>query len=166
MGVTEHKPLIERTGRWDKRLATTGILFACGLGLLLIALARVQLFNREQYRERELRQSLRIVRIPGVRGRILDRNGIALAETRPAWDLVVYLEDLRPLFRETYRKLREEQRWRWLNKKQRAEIAQQARLIVLSNVVRAVSDVLKEPVNFRPEKLITHYNNWPYRPFP
>ena len=47
-------------------------------------------------------QSFRTVRIPAVRGRILDRNGMALAENRPTYNVSLYLEELRKSFDAAY----------------------------------------------------------------
>ena len=38
--------------------------------------------------------------MPAERGRILDRNGLVLAENRPQYNVVVYLEDLRQSIRQ------------------------------------------------------------------
>ena len=42
------------------------------------------------------------MRIPAVRGRILDRNGVALAENRPTYNLSLYLEELHKAFDTAY----------------------------------------------------------------
>ncbi len=66
-----------------------------GLLLLLLALWRMQLGLGSQYEVSLERQSVRRVRIPGVRGRIFDRNGVCLADNRPGYGIAVYLEELR-----------------------------------------------------------------------
>lgn len=66
-----------------------------GLLLLLLALGRMQLGLGRQYEVSLERQSVRRVRIPGVRGRIFDRDGICLADNRPSYGIAVYVEELR-----------------------------------------------------------------------
>ena len=41
-------------------------------------------------------------RIPAVRGKILDRNGTALAENRPTYNVSLYLDELRKSFDEAH----------------------------------------------------------------
>ncbi len=53
-----------------------------------------------------LTQSYRSVRLPAVRGRILDRQGVILAESRPSYNVNLYLEELRPAFQEQYQLLK------------------------------------------------------------
>ncbi len=67
-------------------------------GFLLIGarLWWLQVAKSEVYAARQESQSVRRVRIPGIRGLMLDRAGVPLAENRPAYSLVLFLEDLRP----------------------------------------------------------------------
>ena len=61
---------------WAGMLA---LFFALGLRLW-----NLQVAQGMEYQRRLAKQSLRSVRIPGLRGRILDRNGRSLAENRPS----------------------------------------------------------------------------------
>ena len=47
------------------------------------------------YEGRQNYISLRRVRLPATRGRILDRNGAVLADNRPSWGVAFYIEELR-----------------------------------------------------------------------
>src|SRR5262249_8421953 len=47
-------------------------------------------------------QSFRTVQVPAIRGKILDRNGVPLAESRPEYSVSLYLEDLRKRFDSAY----------------------------------------------------------------
>src|ERR1035438_8489208 len=47
-------------------------------------------------------QSYRTVRLPAVRGKILDRDGRVLAENNPRYNLSLYLDDLRKQFKTAY----------------------------------------------------------------
>ena len=53
-------------------------------GALSHRLWNLQVSQGQEYQRRLAKQSLRSVRLPGVRGRILDRNGERLAENRPS----------------------------------------------------------------------------------
>jgi len=65
------------------------------LSLLLAMLWQIQVSRGGDYRESLARQSLRRIRIPAQRGRILDRNGVCLADNRPGYNVVLYLEEIR-----------------------------------------------------------------------
>ena len=70
-------------------------LMLAALGFMLVNLWRVQVRGKEEYRESLERQSIRRVRLPAPRGRILDRNGQCLARNRANFRIVLYLEELR-----------------------------------------------------------------------
>ncbi len=75
-------------------------LAALALGLIALlylgcVLWDVQIRNATEYASRENRQSVRRVRLPEKRGRILDRNGRILADNRPGYGIAVYVEELR-----------------------------------------------------------------------
>ncbi len=78
----------------NPRLRAVGGLIGIGLLALLIALFRVQVMHAERYGDREEAQSLRRIRIPSARGEIVDRNGVVLANNRPSYDVVIYLDQL------------------------------------------------------------------------
>ena len=62
------------------RVLTQGVF--AGLLILLAGLWYVQVVRGRKYSDSQISQSFRSVRIPAVRGRILDRNGTVLAESR------------------------------------------------------------------------------------
>jgi len=75
------------------RVVLLGVTAAfCFLGTVLW---RVQVLGASEYTDRLNRQSIRRVRLPGIRGRILDRNGVCLAENRPSYCVAIYVEELR-----------------------------------------------------------------------
>lgn len=78
-----------------RRLLWLWAAMFAGLLLLLLALGRMQLELGGQYEVSLERQSIRRVRIPGVRGRIFDRAGVCLADNRPSYGIAVYVEELR-----------------------------------------------------------------------
>ena len=64
-------------------------------GILALFMWRIQVAQGERYQKDLVRQSVRRVRLPGVRGRIFDRRGVCLADNRPSYCIAVYLEELR-----------------------------------------------------------------------
>lgn len=74
-------------------MVLAAIALACSF--LGVVLWRVQVLGATEYTHRQDRQSIRRVRIPGIRGRFLDRNGVCLAENRPSYCMAIYVEELR-----------------------------------------------------------------------
>ncbi len=62
---------------------------------LLTRLFYLQILKGYYYRELSDYRSLRILEEQSIRGRILDRNGVVLAESIPSYNLVVVVEDVR-----------------------------------------------------------------------
>ena len=77
------------------RLLFLGLAMLGLFGALVFRLWNLQVAQGMEYQRRLAKQSLRSVRLPGVRGRILDRNGERLAENRPSYCVSLYLEELR-----------------------------------------------------------------------
>ena len=82
----------------DPQLRLVAGVLAGGLGLLLAGLWWVQIVSAREYQSHLETQSYRTVRIPAVRGKILDRHGRVLAGNGPRYDLSLYLGDLRKAF--------------------------------------------------------------------
>lgn len=70
-------------------------LFLCLQGGILVRLWNLQVVEGHTYRENVQEQSLRRIRHPGARGKIVDRNGIVLADNRPSTGIALYMEELR-----------------------------------------------------------------------
>lgn len=64
-------------------------------GGILVFLWNLQVVKGHTFQENISRQSLRRVRHPGPRGKIVDRKGIVLADNRPSIGIALYLEELR-----------------------------------------------------------------------
>ena len=64
-------------------------------GVLGFRLWNLQVAQGTEYQRRLAKQSLRSVRLPGIRGRIYDRNGVALADNRPSYCVSLFLEEFR-----------------------------------------------------------------------
>ena len=86
----------------DPQLRLLAVVLAGGLFVLLAGLWWVQVVSARKYESHLETQSYRTVRIPAVRGKILDRDGRVLAENRPRYNLSLYLDDLRRQFDAAY----------------------------------------------------------------
>lgn len=155
-----------------------------GLAVLLTALWWIQVASRRTYQNQLEIQAVRTVRIPAVRGRILDRTGAVLADSRPSFNLGLYLEELSPEFRAEYSRIRPvrvvprsglgrflrgslvvTQAVR-LTRAQLDQLQWTARTRVVSNAIRQLSEVLDHPLPFDPERFRRHYLEQLALPFP
>ncbi len=174
----------------DPQLRAVTLIVLAGLLVLLAGLWWVQVVSARDYQESLETQSFRTVRIPAVRGSILDCNRNVLAENRPNYSVSLYLEELRKPFDAAYfqelaraKAVRareqaqlQQQLGRPLNKQERktfglsaadrnlARVA--ARSEVASNVVIQVSQRLQQPVNFRAADFERHYEARLALPYP
>src|SRR5258706_3038365 len=82
----------------DPQLRMVAVLVLAGLLVLLGGLWWVQIVSRRDYQANLETQSFRTVRIPAVRGKILDRNGVVLAENQPTYSINLYLDELSKKF--------------------------------------------------------------------
>ncbi len=98
--------MLMRTGRWwVKKLDTREqsilriyvvlAVLILALGVLAGYLWRIQVAHGAEYEARLGRQSIRRVRLPGIRGRIFDRQNVCMAENRLSYCIALYLEELR-----------------------------------------------------------------------
>lgn len=166
------------------RAITWGVLI--GMNVLIAGLWWVQIISYRQYSENQKTQSFRTVRIPAIRGKILDRNGAPLAENKPSYNVILYLDDLRDLFTAEYARSRPVRTvtnalpsWkRWLGfravrteplklkKRQVQQLSWQARYRVVSNIVQQVSVALQQPIPFTFGDFMEHYTNQLALPMP
>src|SRR2546421_11950484 len=86
----------------DLELRAVALMILCGLVVLTAGLWWVQVVSSRDFTAHLQMQSFRTVRIPAVRGKILDRNGVVLAENRPSYNVSLYLEELRKDFDAAY----------------------------------------------------------------
>ncbi len=78
-----------------RRIRTILFVMLAAFGVLVGALLWLQVVHGHEY-ERSLRsQSMRRIRLPAARGRILDRNAVCLADNQPCYCLALYLEEMR-----------------------------------------------------------------------
>lgn len=166
------------------RLLTLGVL--TGLLILLGGLWWVQIISYHHHAENERDQSYRTVRIPAIRGKILDRTGLVLAENRPSYNVDLYIEELRPQFEEEFQRIRPMRAvtnpppfWkRWLGVKsrkyvparlkleQRAELNSRARFNVAQRVVNEVAKTIGVEIPFSEEDFAKHYTELRALPMP
>jgi penicillin-binding protein 2 len=165
----------------DPHLRWLVVMILAGLFVLLCGLWWVQIVSARDYRANLESQSLRTIRVPAVRGKILDRNGAVLAENRPVYNVSIYLDELRKSFDAAatqkilgakkamqQRQAQEQQRLgRELTKQekkpfvlsaeQRTELRKQARYEVTSNVVAQIGERIQTPLFLSPTNFHRHY---------
>lgn len=98
--------VMDQLRRGDHRLRWLALAVCAALGVLLAGLWYLQVVQADHYRERMRNQTFRTVRVPAVRGKMLDRHGQVLADNRPSYQLNLYIEELRPQFVAEYWRLR------------------------------------------------------------
>jgi penicillin-binding protein 2 len=166
------------------RLLTAGVIL--GFCVLLAGLWWVQIVSAQDYQQHLETQAFRTVRIPAVRGKILDRNGLTLAENAPDYSVSLYLDDLRDEFQKEYGRLRPTKMvtnapslWKFWNrsrviqtnrvkmtKEQITALTWQARYNVASNVVAEVGQRLQKPVALDFPNFSRHYQTRLALPYP
>src|SRR5438270_13207336 len=94
--------IVDQLKKGDRPLQMIAGTMLVGLVTLLGGLWYVQVIAAQRFRTDLQVQSFRTVRVPALRGKILDRNGVPLADNRPSYNLNLYLEELRAQFRDEY----------------------------------------------------------------
>lgn len=170
----------------DTQLQLLAVVMFSGLAILLAGLWWIQIVRARDYQTSSETQSSRTVRLPAVRGKILDRNGVVLAENRANFNISVYLEDLSKSFKEEYQRVRptntvtiQPSFWkRWLGIKptvvpRRLKAAEslpyewQARFSVLDKVTRQLGSGLQIPnLTLDTNAFVRHFTNRLALPFP
>ena len=62
--------------------------------ILLVRLWYLQITNGKEYRRRSENNRIRLKEIPALRGNILDRNGVVLADNKPSYNLYIIPEEV------------------------------------------------------------------------
>ena len=174
----------------DPQLRLLAVSLAGGLLVLLAGLWWVQVVSARKYESHLETQSYRTVRIPAVRGKILDRNGRVLAENRPRYNLGLYLDDLRKPFDVAYGQALAQARagqkqriaaqekilGRSLTKAERKQFAftpgqlkqlhEQSRFAVAAGVVEQVGQRLGQPLTLEEAEFNRHYETRLALPYP
>ncbi len=154
----------------DHRLRWVAMSVLAGMFALLAGLWYIQVVSASQYLDRQKNQSIRTVRMPAIRGKILDRNGLAIAESRPSFNVNLYLEDIRPLFTKEFYRLKAQRVANRLVKRlsrlEDSELQNLARYNVVSNLTFQVSRTLGHPLVLNRPKFEEHYLSRRYAPLP
>src|SRR5271170_7294803 len=90
----------------DSQLRLVAMMLMAGLCILVAGLWWVQVVSAREYQSHLETQSYRSVRVPAVRGKILDCEGRVLAESQAHYNLSLYLDDLRGQFDQAYQQLK------------------------------------------------------------
>lgn len=94
--------IVEIFRNYNIRLRVLAFLLLLILSVLCGGMAYRQVLMRAEYSEKGERQTLRRIIIPGPRGNIYDRDGRLLVGNRARYSAVVFLNQLRPEFREEF----------------------------------------------------------------
>jgi penicillin-binding protein 2 len=172
----------------DPHMRVLTALLLGGLAVLVTGLWWVQIVSSRDYQANLEMQSFRTVRVPAVRGRIVDRQGTVLAENQPTYNVTLYLDELRERFSKEYARIRPRQvvtnhppfwqrlftsdsvktQYVKLRKEQQQELAWQARTSAASNVLAEISQRLRlaEPLSLDVTNFRQHYETRLALPFP
>ncbi len=161
--------IFDQLKKEDRKLRFISFGVLGGIAILLAGLWWVQVVSAKRYEANLKNQSFRSVRIPALRGKILDRNNQSLAENRPRFDVNIYLEDLRPQFSLEFLKVASALTNRTPGIKIRGKILEQAnreaRYRVASNITSQITGRLQSPQILDFERFTKHYQQQPYIPF-
>lgn len=153
--------IVDQLRKDDHRLRWLAVAVMVSMLTLAGGLWRLQVMAARRYSRSEEAQSVRLVRVPAIRGKVLDRNGIPLAENRPSFDVNLYFEELRPAFVQEYtNRVLPELRLRYTGKltaEQRRQLQELARVNVYSNTVYAVARGLNASLVVNPDRFLKHY---------
>lgn len=153
--------VLDQLRKSDVPMRNVAAVVFLGLIVLLGGLWYVQIYQGHRYQASHENQAIRTVRLPSIRGRILDRNGIALAENRPNFVINLYLDGLRMDFSSNYARL--DKSWRANHggkkpaAKEAAEMSRQARWLSASNQVHVLSGLLQLPSTLDEKRFVAHY---------
>ncbi len=174
----------------DPQLRILAVVILIGFLVLTAGLWWVQIVSAKEYQASLQTQSVRTVRIPAVRGKILDRNGAVLAENRPVYNLVLHLDEMRGDFEAAYkperqrmlaqlkrereameqnlhRSLSKEERKQFMLTTARADALKMAtRYAVASNVVAQIGDRLHLGLSLIATNFERHYRESLFAPMP
>lgn len=174
----------------DPQLRLLALAILLALVVLFIGVWWVQIVSARHYQASLETQSFRSVRLPALRGKILDRQGRVLAENRPNCSIGLYLEDLRPAFDAAGsaevrrvraeraqllaaqeaalgRKLtKTERRPYTLSLGERTMLRTNAFYAVASNIVAHIGAGLQQPLMLDPDSFHRHYRITRFLPFP
>ena len=177
--------VVDELKKNDPQLRLVAVVLAGGLCILFAGLWWVQVVKAREFQNHREAQAYRTVRLPAVRGKILDREGRVLAENRARYNLCLYFDDLNEQFKKEYERIRPVKIaasgppfWKfWSSAKtmqtNRVKLKQnqidvltwQARGNVASRAVAEISRQLGEPLTLDLKKFIRSYEQERAMPF-
>src|SRR5258708_35498417 len=86
----------------DPQLRFMAVMVLAGILILLGGLWWVQVVSSRYYQEKLETQSIRTVRIPAVRGKILDRDRRPLAQNLPSYKIALYIAEFSKNYQTAY----------------------------------------------------------------
>jgi penicillin-binding protein 2 len=181
--------IVDELKKNDSHLRLVALALAVGLAILLAGLWWVQIVSAHAYQGHLETQSYRTIRLPAVRGKILDREGRVLAQNRPSYNLSLYLDDLRSQFKaagdveyasatnarardiaaqekQLGRPLTKAERKRFnFTSAQKEQFSEQARFRVASAAVAQIGQRLGQPLTLDPKEFKHDYDKRRAMPF-
>ena len=182
--------VVDELKKNEPHLRLVAVMLVAGLCILLAGLWWVQVVSSREYQSHLETQQFRTIRLPAVRGKILDREGRVLAENQPRYNISLYLDDLHQPFDAAYGALlksaravqkqnianAEKKLGRSLTKAERKQFAftteqlqalrERARDGVASKLVAQVSQKMDQPLAFDAVLFNRHYASRLALPFP
>jgi penicillin-binding protein 2 len=155
--------IIDQLRSKDPALRVMSVAVLTGLAVLAAGLFHVQVLSARKFKASQVSQSFRTVRMPAIRGQILDRNGVSLADNRPAYQVNLYLEELRPYFQSTYERAKAGKKY---TVAERLRLGQLARYHVVSNLVHVVGLTLDQGLALTEADFRKHYDQRRALPLP
>jgi cell division protein FtsI/penicillin-binding protein 2 len=166
--------IVDELKKNDPQLRLVALMLVAGFLILLAGLWWVQVVSSHTYQTHQETQAYRTIRIPAVRGKILDREGRVLAENRSRYNLCLYFDDLGDQFNAEYDRLRPVKLvikkppfWKFWNhastvepqhvRLSRAQIDNltlQARYNVVDQIITQVGRQLGQPLTLDPKKFM------------
>ncbi len=177
--------VVDELKKNDPQLRLVAILLVTGFLILLTGLWWVQVVSSRKYQSHQEIQAYRTIRVPAMRGKILDREGRVLAENRPRYNLCLYFDDLDDQFKKEYERIRPVKVaapsgpvwkfWRYssaatvqhqrLTREQIETLTWQARYNVVSQIFTRVGQQLGQPLVLDPKKFVRSYEQERAMPF-
>jgi len=161
--------VFDQLKRGDRQLQVMSLCVLLGMGLLVAGLWQVQVVSHHKYTANLENQMFRSVRLPALRGKILDRRGQPLVENQPRYTVNLYLEELSKLFQNAYAadlKKRGEELGRKLTRPEKAELARESRFLVASNLAQTVAALIRQPATLSEAQFRAHYEQRLALPLP
>jgi penicillin-binding protein 2 len=173
----------------DPQLRFVAMALAAGFFILFAGLWWVQIVSAGEYQSHLETQSYRTVRIPAMRGKILDCEGRVLAENTARYNLSLYFDGLTGQFQDEYDRLRQEEYGRpqpatandrpfwkfWarstpknvpLTKDQIEALRWQARYAAGYDIVAQMGQTIGRPLTFDSKDFGRAYQSSLYVPYP